>query len=255
MRPRRGGDLLRPKGIARRRLSPLPRPPQLLVPAPRVAPLVPTGPNLRPHPCAIVCKSAGTPLFAGSLSLAISLALSLHLCAPVGGCVSDYPRARLVPARAPLPAPLSRSRLPPAAPVRGPPPAGSGRLDSGCSDRGENASGSAPSAEPHSSRAGPLLFAAFPAPPRPPGRREGGRAGAIEKASEEGERGTGALLERSSRAALPRLTELRPLPEPGASPPRSWHPRLDPESAVAPPPPSLHTHTLSPDARVQAWPH
>lgn len=55
-----------------------------------------------------------------------------------------------------------------------------------------------------------------------------------------------ALLERSSRAALPRLTELRPLPEPGASPPRSWHPRLDPGSAVAPPSSSLHTHTPSP---------
>lgn len=44
----------------------------------------------------------------------------------------------------------------------------------------------------------------------------------IEKASEE--LGALALLARNSQAALLRLTELRPLPEPGASPPHSSHP-------------------------------
>lgn len=146
----------------------------------------------------------GALLYSPAPYLRQYLWLSLHLCAPVGGCVSDSPCACLVPACASLPSPpspLSRFRLPPAALVRGPRPAGSGRLDSGCSNRGENASGSAPSAEPHSSRAGPLLFAAFPAPPRPPGRREGGREGVIEKASEEGERGAGDS--GSTRAELP----------------------------------------------------
>lgn len=81
----------------------------------------------------------------------------------------------------------------------------------------------------------------------------------IEKASERAskEQGALALIARSLRTALLWLTELRPLPEPGASPPGS----------SAPPPPALtpraqslpllpaYTHTLSPDARVQAWHH
>lgn len=152
-------------------------------------------------------------------------------------CLSDYPCACTS-----LPSPLSRFRLPPAALVQGLRPAGSGRLDSGCSNRGETASDSAPSAEPHSSRVGPLLFASFPAPPRPRRRREGGREGVIEKASEE--LGALALLARNSQAALLRLTELRPLPEPGASPPHSCTLRLDPGSAITPPPPSVHTRPL-----------
>lgn len=176
-------------------------------------------------------KSGGTPLFAGSLFLAISLALSASLC-PCGRmhvCLSDYPSACLIPVCVSLPSLPSQFRLPPAALVQGPRQAGSGRLGSGCSNSGETASGSAPSAEPHSSRAGPLLFAAFPAPPRPPGGREGGREGVIEKASERAskEQGALALIARSLRTALLWLTELRPLPEPGASPPGS----------SAPPPP------------------
>lgn len=48
----------------------------------------------------------------------------------------------------------------------------------------------------------------------------------IEKASERAstELGALALFAPSSPAALPLLTELRPLPEPGASPPHSSHP-------------------------------
>lgn len=185
---------------------------------------------------------------------------SLHLCAPVGGCVSICLTTSVPvssPCSASLPSLLSRFRLPPAALARTPPPARLGRLGSGCSNSGETASGSAPSAEPHSSRAGPLLFAASPAPPRPPGGREGGRDGVIEKASERAgkEPGAPALPVPSSPAALPRLTELRPLPEPGASPP----PRLAlPPSltrGAQPLPLPAYTHTLSPDAWVQAWPH
>ena len=122
-----------------------------------------------------------------------------------------------------------------------------GRLGSSCSNCGETASGSGPSAEPHSSRAGPLLSAASPAPPRP-----GGREGVIEKASERAstELGALALLARSSPAALPRLTELRPLPEPGASPPQLLTPPALTRGAQPLPLLPAYSHTLSPDAWV-----
>lgn len=72
----------------------------------------------------------------------------------------------------------------------------------------------------------------------------------IEKASEQASKELGALalLARSSRAALLRLTELRPLPEPGASPPRSLHtppPALTPGAQSLPLLPAYtHTHPL-----------
>lgn len=242
-----------PEGIARCRRSPLPRPSRRLVPASKRRP---SGPRRSPPPSPPLryrAPTRGTPSFAG----ASSLARSPHLRAP-GGCASACPCACLVPARAPglpaFPAPIT-SRGCGAGSTAG--RWGSGLLDSGCSNRGEKASGSAPSAEPHSSRAGPLLFAAFPAPPRPPGRREGGREGVTEKASEEAERG--AADSGSTGAELPGGAATA---DKAAAPPRAWGiptPLLAPPSltrgAQSLPLLPAYTHTLSPDAPVRAWPH
>lgn len=62
-------------------------------------------------------------------------------------------------------------------------------------NRGETVWSSAPSAEQHSSSARPLLFAASPASPRPPGGREGRREGVIQIASERTRDKTPGALE------------------------------------------------------------
>lgn len=187
-----------------------------------------------------VPASVPTPLLSGPLPLgcgvllyvlSLSLAAAPRLRAPVGGCVSVRP-----PTRVPLAAPRARP-CPPRFPGsdylqllwREVATGGMGRRGSGVSNGGETALGPAPSAEPHSSRAGPLLSAASPAPPQPPGGREGAREGGSDRESQravsQGPGGSGsARLAPSSPLALRRLTELRPLPEPRASPPRSAHP-------------------------------
>lgn len=156
---------------------------QLHIPTGERHPYGPHGSHPNPHPFAGVhCPlSPKALLYSVGISSDISGFLGVSVLLRVNACLSVCPHACLVSSHPVLSRPITSSGS----------GAGSTTLAVGllglrsCHlNRGETGSGSAPSAEQHSSSAGPLLFAASPALPRPPGGREGRREGVIETASE-----------------------------------------------------------------------